>query len=91
MSKELKEQTEREIQEFEKQLEQEKQDVEGDNCTHCGAKTTTFPYNEFFIVPGRQMFGWLECPFCGQVFCPLSVRRKKAVLYGLKKKGDVVV
>jgi len=91
MSEELREQKERELKEFEEREKKEKEEVEGDACTHCGAKTATFPYNEFLIFPGKKMFGWLECPFCGQVFCPLSVRRNKAILYGITRKGSAVV
>jgi ferredoxin len=95
MSETVKEQKEREIKELEERLEEEKRDVAVDSCTHCGAKTSTFPYNEFFVLPGEKLFGWLECPYCGQVFCPLSIRRKKAKLYGVMRKGskdsDIIV
>lgn len=91
MSEELKEQKERDIEELNRRIEDEKKAVAGDSCTHCGAPTLTFPYNDFFVMPKNPMFGWLECPFCGQVFCPKSIRDKKMVIYGLKEDKKVIV
>jgi hypothetical protein len=53
-----------------KQLEETKDD----RCPSCATHASKFLYVNRFIV---SQFGWLECPVCGTVFCPMSIRKQK--------------
>jgi len=46
----------------------------GDLCPHCLQPVATFPYVDGILRPDRI---WIECPFCGVVFCPKSVREAR--------------
>lgn len=52
------------------QLDQEA--MKGDKCPFCLTPTANFPY-----LSGIPPLGWLECVFCGGIFCPKSVREMK--------------
>lgn len=52
------------------QLDQEA--MKGDNCPSCLTLVARFPY-----FSGIPPLGWAECPFCGTVFSPKSVREAK--------------
>ena len=43
-----------------------------DRCPWCLIPTADFPY-----FSGIPPLGWFECPFCGIVFSPKSVREAK--------------
>lgn len=75
MSLELVEKKKEDIEKFEKLQEEEKKAVEamrGDICPHCFQSVLKFPYLNF-----NPIHGWLECPGCGTVFSPTSIRKLK--------------
>ncbi len=73
MSKETLEKKKEEIEGFEKQEKEDMEKIRHDACPLCGLPTVKFPYISFIPTP----YGWLECPSCGTVFCPKSLRDQK--------------
>lgn len=89
MSERMAEKRKQELEAFEK-METEKKEAKAvvlntlenkDQCPVCHTFTREFPY-----VDGRlmQSLHLLECPFCGTVFCPESIRLAKLVSMGKK-------
>lgn len=72
MSKEISELRKQEIEKMIVEEEQMAKEMENDTCCYCGKPTKTFEYITFF-----PQMGWLECPGCGNVFCPNSIRKRK--------------
>lgn len=79
-----------------KKLEEErlaKEDAEiekemaNDKCPLCGAFTKDFIY----VVMLPPPMGWLECPNCGNIFCPDSIRRRKVVTEGPQPNKNLIV
>ena len=82
------EQSETRKKEIEKMLDQEEQiakDMETDACPYCTKLTSTFEYVVMLPAP----FGWVECPGCGIVFCPSSIRKQK--LDNMKKARSSII
>jgi hypothetical protein len=50
-----------------------KEALRNDKCPVCFTQTGDFIYMAMLPPP----MVWLECPNCGTVFCPESIRRKK--------------
>lgn len=46
--------------------------MKADKCPACLTLTANFPY-----FSGIPLLGWMECPFCGIIFSPKSVREAK--------------
>lgn len=62
-----------EMEEASAQQEQIDQEaMKGDMCPVCFSPIRDFPY-----LSGIPPLGWLNCTFCGVVFCPKSVREAK--------------
>ena len=57
---------------FLKQEKEDNEDIKDDRCPHCGTHVSKFPYVNF-----NPINHWVECPACGIVFAPISIRRKK--------------
>jgi hypothetical protein len=55
--------------------------MEKDCCPKCGKFTKTFEYVMMFPAP----FGWIECPACGTVFSPESIRAQKLEQFGVNR------
>jgi len=53
--------------------------MENDTCPKCGKFTKTFEYVIMFPAP----FGWIECPGCGTVFSPTSIRKQKLAKFAV--------
>ena len=81
MGKVIAERKKEEIESFEKQEMDDEKKIRHDACPVCGSPTTSFPYVAFLPSP----YGWLECPMCGTVFCPKSIRAQK-----VNKIADIV-
>lgn len=73
MSENMSERKKEEIENFEKQEKDDMERVKHDVCPLCGLPTVKFPYISFLQPP----YGWLECPACGTIFCPRSIRDQK--------------
>ena len=54
------------------QEELDQKEMQKDACPVCLTPTAKFSY-----LNGIPPLGWLECNFCGAVFCPNSIRKKK--------------
>lgn len=76
-----------------KKLEEEKRtaeeaemekEMENDKCPLCGTYTKNFGY----VVMLPPPLGWLECPTCGNIFCPDSIRKRKI---STKPENKVIV
>ena len=80
MSNEQAEKKKKEIENLTVEEEQIMQEMDKDNCPNCGKFTKTFDYVVLLPPP----YGWVECPGCGTVFCPPSIRRQK-----LKTSNDI--
>jgi len=72
MSEEIAAKRMEEIEVIEKQESIDQERIKQDACPVCGQFTITFPYQSFFPI-----YGWLECPGCGTVFAPKSIRTQK--------------
>jgi hypothetical protein len=83
MSEEQSEIRKKEIEDMLAKEEQIAKEMETDACPHCGKLTKTFQYLVFMPSP----FGWLECPGCGMVFCPASLRKTK--LNNMKRAQEI--
>jgi ribosomal protein S27AE len=74
----------------EKFLKDEKEDneeIKDDRCPHCGTHASLFPYVNF-----NPINHWVECPACGVVFAPLSIRRRKlAIAAGVQKPPSLLI
>ncbi len=78
MSEEMVAKKKAEIEALDKAREQEMADqetIKRDKCPSCGTPTSQFAYLDGKVL---QLFGWVECPICGVVFCPESIRMEKA-------------
>jgi len=77
MDEETKEQKKKETEEFvakqEVEAQTELEELAKDHCPICKERIFNFPYNAILPYP----FLWIECPKCGMVFCPTSIRRRK--------------
>jgi len=66
----------RELTEKEKSFltreEEAKEAVKDDVCPHCLQHVSKFPYINFSPINF-----WVECPGCGVVFAPLSIRKRR--------------
>jgi len=80
MSEEVAEQKKKEIEELEVREAQIANEIGRDSCPLCGRLAKDFEY----LVMMPPPFGWLECPGCGCVFCPSSLRKEK--LQGVKRE-----
>ncbi len=86
MSEEQSEIKKKEIEELEKTEKRILEDMDADACPYCNRLTKTFEYLTLLPSP----FGWLECPGCGMIFCPASIRRQKLSHFP-KPKDSVLV
>lgn len=73
MSQEMAEKKKQELENLALKEEEVKKEMENDKCPLCGSFTQDFAY--IIMLPAPM--GWLECPNCGTVFCPESLRRRK--------------
>jgi hypothetical protein len=73
MSEEMAKKKEEDIKQLEEEELAMSKEMENDKCPLCGTLTKDFQY----VVMLPPPMGWLECPTCGNVFCPDSIRRRK--------------
>ena len=73
MSEEMAAKKRNEIEQIESTEKQLLEEMSRDCCPRCGLLTNDFAY--FVILP--PPFGWVECPKCGTIFSPLSIRKVK--------------
>lgn len=85
MSEEMSEIRRKEIEDLLAQEDRIAKDMETDACPYCAKLTSTFEY----VVMMPSPFGWIECPGCGMIFCPSSIRKTK--LKNIKKARSSVV
>ena len=77
MSEGIREKHQLEMEAMAKDEDQAREDQDAmkkDKCPNCGTPTSQFAYLDGRVL---QLFGWVECPICGVVFCPESVRMEK--------------
>lgn len=89
MSEEMAKKKKEEIEEIEKQETSDQAELERDKCPYCGKLFNTFEYVTMLPPP----FFWMECPGCGMVFCPDSIRKRKLQM-GVSAKpsnSDIIV
>ena len=73
MSREMAEKKKEELDRIAQEDAAAEKEMANDKCPLCGTYTKDFSY----VVMLPPPLGWLECPTCGNVFCPDSIRRRK--------------
>jgi len=75
MSDEMAQKKKEESEKFEQMKEGIAEEVKQDRCPACGTFSLD---NKYFDAKAMAMFQWIECNVCGCVYCPESIRRRKA-------------
>lgn len=82
MSDEMAKKKENEIKQIEEDEKRLEAETRRDMCPVCGLGVPDFPV--VVMLPG---VGWVECPRCGNVFCPSSVKQEREA----RHQRDVVL
>jgi predicted RNA-binding Zn-ribbon protein involved in translation (DUF1610 family) len=89
MSVEQAEKKKAEIAAVDHQEKKDIQDILKDVCPNCGTRVVDFSYFNTALMAAP--FGWIECPNCGVVFCPESLRHQKISRLGGVKKEPLIL
>ena len=87
MSEEMAEKRRKEIEEMQAEEQAILEEMKGDHCPNCKLFTSQFSYVIMFPAP----FGWLECPGCGVVFSPQSIRKQKQKLGHTRPISSIII
>lgn len=87
MSKEMVDRKRQEEEQAAKEDAAMEKAMANDKCPLCGTFTKNFGY----VVMLPPPMGWLECPTCGNIFCPDSIRRRKIKAQPELEKSGIVL